>query len=111
MYGWRARIGLMISSVNTVMAPDFYAMAPTGVSTHTGRLRRGRGMEPSMKDDYGMADQLGRAAEDLASGMVDALVYGCTGGSLLDGVGYDEKLSADVERAVGIPTITTSTAV
>jgi maleate isomerase len=111
MHGWRARIGVMIPSVNTVLEPDFYAMAPPGVSIHASRLLRGPLMTPSMEDEYGMAAQLERAAAELASARVDVLLYGCTGGSLLDGAGYDEQLARRIREATGIAATTTSTAV
>ena len=37
-YGWRARIGLIYLASSTVMEPELYAMAPAGVSIHTGSL-------------------------------------------------------------------------
>ena len=37
-YGWRARIGLIYMASSTVMEPEFYAMAPEGVSIHTDRI-------------------------------------------------------------------------
>ena len=37
-YGWRARIGLIVPSPNTVTETEFWRMAPDGVSVHTTRL-------------------------------------------------------------------------
>ena len=37
-YGWRARIGLIVPSPNTVTETEFWRMAPEGVSIHTTRL-------------------------------------------------------------------------
>lgn len=30
MYGWRARIGLLVPSINTIMEPEVQRTAPTG---------------------------------------------------------------------------------
>ena len=38
MYGWKARIGLMIPSANTIIEPEFNAMKPEGISVHATRL-------------------------------------------------------------------------
>jgi maleate isomerase len=38
MYGWRARIGLIVPSSNTVCEMEFQQMAPAGVSVHTARV-------------------------------------------------------------------------
>ncbi|MCG8508382.1 MAG: hypothetical protein MI741_04060, partial [Rhodospirillales bacterium] len=37
-YGYRGRIGLIVPSTNTVNEPEFYQMAPPGVSIHTARI-------------------------------------------------------------------------
>jgi len=41
MYGWRARIALILAHSNTVMEPEFGRLAPEGVSVHTSRVRIG----------------------------------------------------------------------
>lgn len=38
MYGWRARIGLLIPSVNTVVESEFSKILPEGVSIHGTRM-------------------------------------------------------------------------
>jgi maleate isomerase len=38
MYGWRARIGLLIPSPNTTMEPEFNQVVPEGVSVHAERM-------------------------------------------------------------------------
>ncbi len=39
MIGWRARLGVFVPSANTVLEPDMYRMAPSGVSVHFSRVR------------------------------------------------------------------------
>ena len=41
MYGWRARIGLIIAHSNTTMEPEFSRVAPEGVSVHAARVKVG----------------------------------------------------------------------
>jgi hypothetical protein len=36
--GWRAKVGLIYMASSTVMEPEFYAMAPSGVSIHSTRI-------------------------------------------------------------------------
>ena len=36
--GWRARLGVIIPTVNTVAEPEFHAMAPDGVTSHFTRM-------------------------------------------------------------------------
>ena len=42
-YGWRARIGLILPSLNVTMEPELARLLPAGVSVHTARvMTRGR---------------------------------------------------------------------
>ncbi|HXJ83865.1 MAG TPA: arylmalonate decarboxylase, partial [Candidatus Methylomirabilis sp.] len=36
--GYRAKLGVLVPSTNTIVEPDFYAMAPLGVTIHTARI-------------------------------------------------------------------------
>ena len=36
--GWRAKLGVIVPSTNTVVEHDFNRMAPTGVTCHAGRM-------------------------------------------------------------------------
>ncbi len=108
MYGWRARIGLLIPSSNTTMEPEFYKMASEGVSVHTARMKL---KEVTAKALVEMEEYAENAANLLRDAKVDVIVYGCTTGSLVKGVGYDLKLSAKLEEACGRPVVTAATAV
>jgi maleate cis-trans isomerase len=39
MFGWRARIGVLVPPGNPTVEPEFYMMAPEGVSIHFARLQ------------------------------------------------------------------------
>jgi maleate isomerase len=39
MFGWRARIGVLVPPGNPTIEPEFYMMAPEGVSIHFARLQ------------------------------------------------------------------------
>ncbi len=108
MYGWRARIGLLIPSSNTTMEPEFYKMAPEGVSIHTTRMKL---REVTAEALVEMEEYAENAAELLKDAKVDIIVYGCTTGSLVKGVGHDLKLSAKLEEVSGKPVVATATAV
>lgn len=108
MYGWRARIGLIIPSLNVTMEPEFNAMAPAGVSIHATRLLLERGTAEQLEK---MAGDTEKAALLLKTADVDIIVYGCTSGSLIRGTGWDREIIAAIENVAGIPATTTSTAV
>ncbi len=80
-YGWRGKIGLIVPSTNTVNEPEFWRMAPEGVTIHTARvLLKGKATEESY---FQMADALSDAAESLGTAEVDVVAYGCTSGSII----------------------------
>ncbi len=80
-YGWRGKIGLIVPSTNTINEPEFWRMAPKGVTIHTARvLLKGKASEESY---FQMADALSDAAEALATAEVDVVAYGCTSGSII----------------------------
>jgi maleate isomerase len=44
----------------------------------------------------------------LADCGVDAILYGCTSGSFIKGIGFDKKVEEDIRAATGIRTVSTS---
>lgn len=108
MYGWRARLGIMVPSVNTVMEPELGRLAPEGVSVHAARLKAEGVFGPESL--IAMAAYTEKAAEELGPA-VNAIAYGCTSGSFVKGPGWDEELVARIERVAQKPATTTSTAV
>jgi maleate isomerase len=56
-------------------------------------------------------DELERAAEKLKWAEVDIILFACTSGSFIHGLGWDRELIARIEAAAGTPATTTSTAV
>jgi maleate isomerase len=108
MYGWRARIGLILPSLNATMEPDLNRLAPEGVNFHATRLLLEQANPETLAK---MAEDSTAAAKMLATCDCTTLLYGCTSGSFIKGVGWYRELSKMMEDATGIPTTTTSTAV
>ena len=107
-YGLRLRIGLLVPSSNTTMEPDFYGMAPEGVSVHTARMRLD---EVTPDGLIRMADDAEKGAALLATAGVDVIVYGCTTGSLVGGVEWEESLVRSIHENTGVRAVSTSGAV
>lgn len=108
LLGWRARLGILIPSVNKTMEPEFYQMAPRGVTIHTARMTQ---KIDTIEELLRMGDYAPKAASDLADAEVDCIGYGCTSGSLLGGPNYNQELLARIKKVTNIPAITTSMAV
>jgi maleate cis-trans isomerase len=108
IYGYRARVGLLLPSLNVTAEPEFNKMAPKGVSIHVARLLFRAGTVEELER---MNTRIEEAAELLATAHVDIIAYACTTGSLIKGLGWDKEIIRRIEEKVGIPAITTSTAV
>lgn len=108
---WRGRIGLLTPHFDLVPELEFSAMAPDGVSIHAARVLFGVSAgatvvgadaaraiaEPPFVDD---------AAEQLATGPIDVMVFGFTSSSYLSGADADIALKERLEiRTSGIPVV------
>lgn len=113
MYGWRARLGLIVPSTNSVNEPDFYRHLPEGVELHTARMKldeEAYRTEGSKENLDRMTEHVERAADLVSDPEVDVVIYGCTSGSFLEGLGYDEAITRRLRDATGVPAVTTSSA-
>ncbi|MCK0198195.1 aspartate/glutamate racemase family protein [Ancylobacter sp. 6x-1] len=108
--GWRARIGLIYMASSTVMEPEFYAMAPEGVSIHTTRIPFQKASPDGIRNMMARGP-LEDAAELLATAPLDACVFGGTSASFLEGRGFNDIVAQRMRSVMGdIPVTTASTA-
>ncbi len=108
MYGWRGRIGLIVPSSNTTMEEEFRRSLPEGISLHVARVRL---RKVNVEELRRMENYIEDASDRLSDAGVDLIVYGCTTGSLVGGIGYDLNLISKIEDRTGISAIATATAV
>jgi maleate isomerase len=109
-YGWRARIGLIYLAPATVMEPEFYAMAPEGVSIHTTRIPLREATVSGLAQTT-EGDRLEQAAKLLSEAPLQCILFGGTSASFLQGLGWDIEIIKRLEAvSAGIPVTTTSTA-
>ena len=113
MYGWRSRIGVIVSPPNSVVENEFSLMAPEGVSIHVARLRRPEGVEGRLNSNVIMDtnQDLPHAAKSLAELKLGVVVFAHTSGSMLGGPAYDAELVQTIGKAAGCPAVTTASAV
>lgn len=105
-YGWKAKIGLIIPSTNTSNEPEFYRMAPPGVTIHTSRVLLVG--ETTQESYLRMAAALDAASEALATAEVDVVAYSCTSGSIMCPLPQLLKSMTDI---TGVPATAASGAV
>jgi len=108
MYGWRGKIGIIIPSLNNTMEPELNKMVPRGIAVYATRLLLEKGLPDDLEK---MAADTEQATDLLKTADVNGILYGCTSGSLIKGVGWDQEIIRRIEERTGIPTTTTSTAV
>jgi maleate isomerase len=102
--GWRAKVGLLLPSVNSVVEPWFYQVAPRGITFHSSRMMLGK--EGGAKAVEKMIENSFRAAQEVACVPVDLITYCCTAATLVKGPAYDKELTARLKGETGIPAIT-----
>ena len=95
--GWRAKIGLLLPSTNTVVEQWFNRMAPEGVSFHSARMTI-KVATAEVPGKWGKATIA--AAAQLADCRVDAIAHCCTAGSFSRGPDYDQELAGKVKSRV-----------
>ena len=101
----RARVGLIIPSVNRMSEPQFNHFAPTGLGIHVARARiTGQWRKPAVE----MKDEISRSAAALSDSTPDLIVYHCTDSSMREGRAGERTLSDIVREATGIETVATS---
>ena len=107
MYGWRAKIGL-ITPMSENAEHAFHKYAPEGVSFASMKIRFAG---PTPQGLIDLTDKLEETAAAYKGYPYDLVVFGCTSGSCIKGVGWDKECIERIERASGCPGLTTSTAV
>jgi len=106
MNGWRGRIGLLVPSINTTIEPDFWRIAPPGVSVHSARISGGRHGTP--EELRGMEAASRVAAKDIANVEPSVVAYGCTSGSFFEGPEWNRRICEQLTAITGAPTVTTA---
>ncbi len=106
----RARIGVIVPSVNTVVEPWFSAVAPAGVTVHAARMFLDNNLTPEslvrMDRDEGM-----RAVKQIMSCRPASVAYCCTASSIVQGLEYDGRLNHELNEAAGVPSFTATSAI
>jgi maleate cis-trans isomerase len=101
----RARIGLIIPSVNTMSEPQFNRFAPAGLGIHVARARvAGQWKRPLPE----MADEIATSAKLLSDCRPDVIVFHCTDTSMTQGPQGEGKILDIVQDATGIAAMATS---
>jgi maleate isomerase len=101
----RARIGMIIPSVNSMTEPQFNRFAPPGLGVHVARARvAGEWKRPL----DAMADEIATSAKLLSDVDPDLIVFHCTDTSMTQGPQGEGRILDIVREASGIEAVATS---
>src|ERR1051325_1379843 len=101
----RARVGLIIPSVNRMSEPQFNHFAPSGLGIHVARARiTGQWRKPAVE----MKDEITRSAAALSDSSPDLIVYHCTDSSMREGCAGVRALNDIWGEATGSDPVATS---
>ncbi len=105
---WRARIGVLQPNPNLTLTCEWAELMPEGITVSEALM----GL-PSVTAENLLEMRKSAVAEakKLSDAMMDIIVFACTSGSFVGGPGYDEDIIKELETAVGIPALTSSTCV
>jgi maleate isomerase len=101
----RARIGLIIPSVNRMTEPQFNHYAPEGLAIH---VARGRVAGQPGKTVAELTDEIAHAAETLADAGPDLIVFHCTATSMKEGADGEARIINLIQKTTGIEALSTS---
>lgn len=112
MYGERGRIGLITLASDSGVLPEYLRLMPPGVTIYPAPIVLPRGeVTPRALAEMLEGDQLERAAQLLQWTEVGIILFACTSGSLVHGLGWDRQLAERITAATSLPATTTTTAV
>ena len=104
----RARIGLIIPSVNRMSEVQFNHYAPEGLGILVARGRvAGKWSKPVAE----LSDEIAHAAETLADANPDLIVFHCTHTSMKEGADGEARIIELIRRTTGIEALSTSSLV
>ena len=103
--GWRAKIGVVTPSTNTIVEPEFHAMAPLGVTNHTARFLIPNMALNSNEDFEQLVVEIKATLDDAIDGLtpaaVDHVIIGISAESFWDGADGADKLQKRLEAKAG----------
>jgi maleate isomerase len=104
----RARIGLIIPSVNRMSEPQFNYYAPDGLGIY---VARGRVAGQPGKTVAELTDEISHAAGTLADAGPDLIVFHCTHTSMKEGTDGEGRIIELIRKTTGIEALSTSSLV
>lgn len=104
----RAHVGVIVPAVNRTCEEQFHRHAPQALGVHMMRARiAGKWAKPVAA----LEPEITHVAQVLAECQPDLMVYNCTASSMKEGPEGEKRILDIMEKAAGVPSISTSAAV
>ncbi len=100
----RYRFGIILPSPNVVAEPEFNSFSIEDIGFYASRVLLNDCTSEQLEK---MGDFSERAAFELSTARVDAILYACTSGSLINGLEWEKNLAHKLSKVSGVPAITT----
>lgn len=110
MYGWRNRLGLIVTSSDRTSEGEYYQYTPEGISVHPSRMLLEDGVADAETLER-MSEDAERCAKLLATTKVDVVAYSCTIGSMIKGTGFETEIEQRIEDVTGTPAVATAASI
>lgn len=105
----KRRIGMIMPSINIRLEPEYYRCPElSDFNFYTTRIKLGKVTEEGL---IHMERDVAYAAEMIRDVYPEAIIFGCTSGSLVKGAEGEKELCSTISRICGCPVITASRAV
>jgi maleate isomerase len=106
----RARLGVIVPSVNTVVEPWFSRVCPAGVTVHAARMFLDANLTREALVRMDREEGL-QGVKQIMSCKPAAVAYCCTASSIVQGLEYDGRLNHELQHAAGVPAFTATSAI
>lgn len=104
--GYRAKMGVLGPSTNTIVEPDYYMMAPPGITLHYSRIYIPDGRLSTDAEFVHLMEQiranLDQAIVEVKTAEPDYLIMGMSSETFWDGTAGNERFTRHVEELSGL---------
>jgi maleate cis-trans isomerase len=117
MFGWRARIGVLLPPGNPTVEPEFYMMVPDGVTVHFARLQGFQSLSTPVASagmeerTLAYLDELAGPAKALGSVNPSVVILAHTASSYATGFANEPQLIDRISSLTGTTSLTAAHAV
>jgi len=101
----KVKFGIIISSSNTVLEPEFNLISPKDIGIYVSRVLQ---RKPTIEEIKLTLEYAKRAGEELSTAQIDLILYAITIGSVVIGQEWENKFINELNEKTRVNSITTA---